>query len=54
MESSQSSNPSTNGQVTTSTETQNLTTNVPECDNLERSKKIKKIKSVRLFVIDAK
>ncbi|KAK9307333.1 hypothetical protein QLX08_002341 [Tetragonisca angustula] len=45
LESSQSSNPSTNGQVTTSTETQNLTTNVPECDNLERSKKIKKIKS---------
>ncbi|KAF3420850.1 hypothetical protein E2986_01016 [Frieseomelitta varia] len=44
-ESSQSSNPSTNGQVTTSTETQNLTTNVPECDNLDRSKKIKKIKS---------
>lgn len=45
LASSQSNNPSTNGQVTTSTETQNLTTNVPECDNLERSKKIKKIKS---------
>ncbi|OAD59323.1 Eukaryotic translation initiation factor 2A [Eufriesea mexicana] len=43
--SSQSNNPSTNGQVATNAEIQNLTTNVPECDDLERSKKIKKIKS---------
>lgn len=50
LASSQSNNPSTNGQVTTSTESQNLNTNVPECDNLERSKKIKKIKSVRISV----
>nr|XP_003707307.1 PREDICTED: eukaryotic translation initiation factor 2A [Megachile rotundata] len=39
------SNASTNGQVTASTKTQNLTTNVSECDELERSKKIKKIKN---------
>ncbi|XP_043254699.1 eukaryotic translation initiation factor 2A [Colletes gigas] len=38
-------NPNTNGQVTTSTKSQSLTTaNVPECDELERSKKIKRIK----------
>ncbi|XP_003707307.2 eukaryotic translation initiation factor 2A [Megachile rotundata] len=39
------SNASTNGQVIASTKTQNLTTNVSECDELERSKKIKKIKN---------
>lgn len=51
--SSQSNNPSTNGQVTTtSTDAQNITTSVPECDDLERSKKIKKIKSVRIFIVD--
>ncbi|XP_017891811.1 eukaryotic translation initiation factor 2A [Ceratina calcarata] len=43
--SSHLSNPSTNGQVNANTEAQNLTTNVPESDDLERSKKIKKIKS---------
>ncbi|XP_076751618.1 eukaryotic translation initiation factor 2A isoform X1 [Xylocopa sonorina] len=43
--SSQFSDPSTNGQVTTSTDTPSLNTSVPECDDLERSKKIKKIKS---------
>ncbi|CAL7949818.1 unnamed protein product [Xylocopa violacea] len=46
--SSQSSDPSTNGQVTTSTDTQSLNTSVPECDDdLERSKKIKKIKKIK-------
>lgn len=49
--SSQSNNPSTNGQVATNAEIQNLTTNVPECDDLERSKKIKRIKSVRISTI---
>ncbi|XP_076164353.1 eukaryotic translation initiation factor 2A isoform X1 [Ptiloglossa arizonensis] len=37
-------NPNTNGQVTTSTKNQLTTANVPECDDLERSKKIKRIK----------
>lgn len=43
-----SSNPSTNGQVA-STNSQNL---VPQClDEVERSKKIKKIKAVRIFIV---
>ncbi|XP_076665735.1 eukaryotic translation initiation factor 2A isoform X1 [Andrena cerasifolii] len=37
-------NRSTNGQVT-STKTQNATANVPECDDAERCKKMKRIKS---------
>ncbi|XP_031825611.1 eukaryotic translation initiation factor 2A [Nomia melanderi] len=45
-EASASNNPSTNGQVTTSTNSQSLTsTNVPQCDELEKSKKIKRIKA---------
>lgn len=43
-------NPNTNGQVTTSTKNQLTTANVPECDDLERSKKIKRIKVVRISV----
>lgn len=51
-EASASNNPSTNGQVTTSTNSQSLTsTNVPQCDELEKSKKIKRIKAVRMFTI---
>lgn len=41
--------PSTNGQVTTSTKGQNLAGN-PEYDELEKTKKIKGIKKVRIFV----
>lgn len=42
-------NRSTNGQVT-STKSQNATANVPECDDAERCKKMKRIKSVRIPV----
>lgn len=47
--SASSQSPSTNGQVAASIKPQNLTANAAESDELERSKKIKKIKNVRIF-----